>query len=104
MSRASLVSALLRCTFALVASVVMASASGAQATRDTSSVLPKDVAEEVVSLFNATTTLRATDRLEIDSARTITGNIAVLNGPVIIAGHVTGRVLAINSDVVLLRG
>jgi hypothetical protein len=30
--------------------------------------------------------------------------VAVLNGPLTIAGHVRGRVLAINSDVILLRG
>ncbi|HKH94060.1 MAG TPA: hypothetical protein VKA54_19795 [Gemmatimonadaceae bacterium] len=66
--------------------------------------LPLDVAQEVVSLFNATTTLRATDRIEIEAGREVTGNVAVLNGPLTLAGHVRGRVLAINSDVILLRG
>jgi hypothetical protein len=66
--------------------------------------LSRDVAQEVVSLFNATTTLRATDRIEIDSTREVKGNVAVLNGPLILAGHVTGRVLAINADVLLQKG
>ena len=66
--------------------------------------LPRDVAQEVVSLFNATTTLRATDRIEIEAGRQVAGNVAVLNGPLTVAGHVRGRVLAINSDVILLRG
>ena len=66
--------------------------------------LPRDVAREVVSLFNATTTLRATDRIEIEAGREVAGNVAVLNGPLTLAGHVRGRVLAINSDVILLRG
>jgi hypothetical protein len=66
--------------------------------------LPRDVAREVVALFNATTTLRATDRLEIPAGREVPGNVAVLNGPAIIAGHVAGRVLAINSDVLLQKG
>jgi hypothetical protein len=66
--------------------------------------LPRDVAQEVVALFNLTTTLRATDRTVIDSTREVRGNVAVLNGPVIIGGHVTGRVLAINSDVILEKG
>jgi len=66
--------------------------------------LPLDVAQEVVSLFNATTTLRATDRIEIEAGREVAGNVAVLNGPLTLAGHVRGRVLAINSDVILLRG
>jgi hypothetical protein len=66
--------------------------------------LPSDVAREVVSLFNATTTLRATDRTAIGAERDVAGNVAVLNGPLTIAGRVHGRVLAINSDVILLRG
>src|SRR5260221_5921895 len=71
--------------------------------RDTANVLPRDVAREVVALFNATQALRTTTRLVIDSARTVLGDVAVLNGPVMIAGHVTGRVLAINADVILTR-
>jgi hypothetical protein len=66
--------------------------------------LPLDVAQEVASLFNATTTLRATDRTEIEAGRQVPGNVAVLNGPLTLGGHVRGRVLAINSDVILLRG
>jgi hypothetical protein len=58
----------------------------------------------VVALFNATTTLRTTDALEIPAGRDVAGDVAVLNGPLTLGGHVTGRVLAINADVVLLRG
>ncbi|MEP6620682.1 MAG: hypothetical protein ABJE47_15260 [bacterium] len=67
-------------------------------------VLPSDVAREVAALFNATIALRTTGRLEIESGRTVLGDVAVLNGPVVIAGHVTGRVLAINADVLLRKG
>lgn len=67
-------------------------------------VLPSDVAREVAALFNATIALRATDRLDIESGRTVLGDVAVLNGPVILSGHVTGRVLAINADVLLRKG
>ena len=80
--------------------------AGAQ-QRDTipdRSTLPRDVAREVVALFNATVALRATDRLVIDSGRTVMGNVAILNGPIIIAGRVSGRVLAINADVLLRKG
>jgi hypothetical protein len=72
--------------------------------RDTTidrSGLPRDVAREATTLFNETAAVRTTDRLEIEEGRTIEGDVAVLNGPVIIAGQVRGRVLAINSDVVL---
>jgi hypothetical protein len=66
--------------------------------------LPHEVARETVALFNATTTLRATERTEIEAGRVVAGDVAVLNGPLTLAGHVRGRVLAINSDVILLRG
>jgi hypothetical protein len=91
------------CT-AFVFCATTVSIAQSQQSRDTSSVLPRDVAREVVSLFNATTVLRAVDRTTVDSAQTIHGDVAVLNGPVMLSGHVTGRVLAINSDVVLQRG
>jgi hypothetical protein len=66
--------------------------------------LPRDVAQEVVALYNATTGLRATEPTEIAAGRDVAGDVAVLDGPLTIGGHVAGRVLAINSDVILLRG
>lgn len=92
----------------IVAAVLLAAAwpaSGlAQQTDTVVNRLPADVAVEVVALFNATTTLRSTDELEIAADRVVPGNVAVLNGPVIVAGHVTGRLLAINADVLLRKG
>ena len=75
--------------------------------RDTVSIqegLHADVAREVAALFNAPVALRATHRIEIEEGVTVAGDVAVLNGPVIIAGHVSGRVLAINADVLLRKG
>ena len=66
--------------------------------------LPFDVAEEAVALFNATATVRRTDRLVIAPGEVVRGDVAVINGPLEIAGHVTGRVLMINGDVLLHRG
>lgn len=63
--------------------------------------LPRDVAREATRLYNETSAFRATDRAEIDEDRTVDGDVAVLNGPLMISGRVRGRVLAINSDVVL---
>lgn len=86
--------------------VACSTVAGAQ-QRDTvpdRNALPRDVAREVVALFNAAVALRASDQLDIDSGRTVTGDVAVLNGPMTIAGHVTGRVLAINADVLLRKG
>ena len=94
-------------TLTLVALVAFAPRLGLAQQRDSAIVrdqLPRDVAREVVALFNATTTLRATDKLEIAAGRDVPGDVAVLNGPLTLGGHVSGRVLAINADVVLLRG
>ena len=77
------------------------------APRDTvpaSATLPHDVALEVVALFNGTTALRATAPTDIAADREVKGNVAVLNGPLEVSGHVAGRVLAINSDVILHTG
>lgn len=89
-------------TFALLA-CLCAAVAGAQERETTTdrAGLPRDVAREAARLFNESAALRATGRTEIDADRRIDGNVAVINGPLVVAGHVTGRVLAINSDVVL---
>ncbi len=66
--------------------------------------LPRSVAREAVELYNAPTTLRAIGPYTLDSAAVVEGDLAVLDGPVALAGHVTGRMVAINSDVTLLPG
>ena len=66
--------------------------------------LPRDVAHEVVALYNATTGLRAADQVEIPVDSVVRGDVAVLDGPVIVAGRITGRLLAINADVLLRKG
>jgi len=63
--------------------------------------LPRDVAREAAALFNATTGLRVVGPLEIEAGREVAGDVAVLNGPLTLDGHVTGRVIALNSDVIL---
>ena len=86
---------------------VVAAARLANAQQDTvanTNVLPRDVAREVVALYNVTRGLRATEPVEIPVGRTVVGDVSVLNGPITVAGHVTGRVLAINADVLLRRG
>lgn len=78
----------------------------ARAQHDTtaSSGLPRDVRRDAERLWNGPAALRDTAALEIATGQTVDGNVAVRNGPLTIAGHVTGRVLAINSDVALAAG
>lgn len=63
--------------------------------------LPADVAREAAALFNGSSGLRLSGPLEIERGREVFGDVAVLNGPLTIGGHVTGRVIALNSDVIL---
>lgn len=63
--------------------------------------LPPDVAREAATLFNESVGLRVNGPLDVERGREVRGDVAVLNGPLTIAGHVTGRVIALNSDVIL---
>src|SRR5690349_17090333 len=63
--------------------------------------LPADVRREVAEKWNRPNALRASDRLEIEAGQEVTGDVAVQRGPLVIAGHVIGSVLAINTDVLL---
>lgn len=63
--------------------------------------LPREIASRVTEVFNAAGTLRVTGSLDIAQDQTVEGDVAVLDGPVTIAGRVTGTVVAINADVTL---
>jgi len=67
-------------------------------------LLPAEIEREVTDAFNAPNTVRATGAYAVDSGRVVSGDMAVLNGPLTIAGRVNGRVVAINSDVILRPG
>ena len=68
-------------------------------------VLPVELVREIAEWYNAPGTVRVAGSLEVARERTITGDVAVSGGPTLtIGGRVSGRVLAINTDVVLLPG
>jgi len=66
--------------------------------------LPRDVARQVIDLYNASGTTRVDGVLDVAADRTIQGDVAVLGGPATVAGHVTGRLLVINADLTLRPG
>lgn len=76
--------------------------AGGQAS-STSQPPPREIRREVVARWNAphTTGVRAAGRLELEAGRDVIGDVAVLRGPLVIGGHVTGSVLAVNADVTL---
>jgi hypothetical protein len=63
--------------------------------------LPRDVRREIVDRWNQTAAFRATGRGDIAEGKEVRGDVAVLRGPLYVSGHVTGSVIAVNSDVIL---
>ena len=63
--------------------------------------LPDSVVTEALAVYNSAGTLRASGSLTIAAEQRVEGDVAVLLGPLTIAGEVTGRVVVINGDLVL---
>ena len=63
--------------------------------------LPSDVRREVANRWNGQNAVRSSERLEIKPGEEIRGDVAVQGAPITVAGHVTGNVLAVNTDVLL---
>jgi hypothetical protein len=93
----------MRCIALALCAAVATTAAAQERDRIDRAGLPRDVAREAARLFNEPAELRATGRVDIEDGRVVDGDVSVLDGPVIVSGHVTGRLLAINSDVVLGR-
>ena len=64
----------------------------------------RDIPAAAVAMYNAERTMRVTGVLEVTLDRTIEGDVAVLNGPVVVIGRITGTLVAINADVRLGAG
>jgi len=86
----------------LLLATAPAAASG-QVSPKTSQSLPREIRREVVTRWNAPngSGVRAADKLELEAGRDVSGDVLVLRGPLVIGGHVTGNVLAVNADVTL---
>lgn len=57
-----------------------------------------------VNTYNAGGTRRVSGQFDVPADSTVRGDVAVINGPVTIAGRVTGTLVAINADVRLVTG
>jgi hypothetical protein len=66
--------------------------------------LPGDIGAEIATLFNSPASVRRSGTTVIPRDSTVTGTLAVRTGPVTVAGHITGTLLAINADVRLQAG
>ena len=73
-------------------------AATAAAQRD-SAAMSTPVARRAAAVWNASSTSRTNGAFELPAGQTIDGNVAVLNGPVTVAGTIRGSLIAINADV-----
>jgi hypothetical protein len=64
----------------------------------------RDIPAAAVATYNAERTMRVTGELVVGGDRMIQGDVAVLNGPVHVAGRITGTLVAVNADVRLSPG
>ena len=95
---------------AAISAVPLASAS-AQGDRDADRQgsrrlggVPREVALEVTSVWNAPTTRRVRGDFALAPMDTVRGDLAVLGGRVRLAGVVTGQVVVLNGDAALIDG
>ena len=63
--------------------------------------VPRDIADEVQQIFNAPRTRRVSGDLTVSASDVIDGDLAVVGGQVAVNGRVTGRIIAINGNVVV---
>jgi hypothetical protein len=61
--------------------------------------LPRDVADEVIRFFNSESTIRFSGSTRIPAARGVDGDVAILGGPVVVAGRISGALTVMNGDV-----
>src|SRR6266513_3864918 len=66
--------------------------------------LPRVVAEEVIAFYNDPATTRLVGRTRLPRGNEWRGNVAVRNGPVLVAGRVQGSLVVINGDLLFDRG
>jgi surface antigen Omp85-like protein len=63
--------------------------------------IPRDVADDVSGVFNAPATTRLAGNQRVEAGTTLSGDIAIIEGTLTVLGTVAGRIVAINSTVVL---
>jgi hypothetical protein len=94
-------------SLAVLALVSLLAVDARAQTPDSARVPPGldvEVARDIAALYNQPAAMRVSGRLDIAAGQIVSGNVAVLRGPVEIAGRVTGHVIVINGDLTLTQG
>lgn len=66
--------------------------------------LPGELAERVTAFFNNPRTLHFNGRTRIPADGKVSGDVAVMDGPLEVAGRIDGNLVVINGDLVLVPG
>ena len=66
--------------------------------------LPAEVADAVIAFYNRPETVRISGEATISAGTVLDGNLAVLEGPLVVEGRVRGHVVVLNGDAVLRAG
>jgi hypothetical protein len=93
-----------RRTITALAALVLSAAHADGQEPAAPGTLPPEVAAYVRDFYNAPATLRHDGRTRIAEDETVRGDVAVADGPLIVAGHIEGDVVVINGDAELLPG
>ncbi len=88
----------------VVAMALMCVRAAAAQEPDPLSPLPDSVAERAVALYNEAETIRLAGDATLAAGGSITGNVGVLGGPVVLAGRIDGSLVVINGDLTLGAG
>ena len=91
-------------TAALFCAALVAPGSVQSAEAQAQAAPATPVARRAADVWNAQGTTRANGAFDLAAAKTVDGSVAVLNGPVTVAGTIRGSLVAINADVRLTRG
>jgi hypothetical protein len=83
----------------LLAALLLPPGELAAQDRMSESVRLSSVARGATDLYNASSTSRVSGAYDLGSGKSSGGDVAVLNGPVTVAGTVQGSLVAINADV-----
>lgn len=85
-----------------LAALALAAPAGAGAQEP--GALPRDLAERITEVLNDPATLRHEGGAQVEAGRTVSSDVAVLDGDLNLAGRVTGDVVVVNGDLRLEDG
>ena len=83
----------------VISLLLFASGASAQERDQESGRISEALAEQIAAFFNDPEVLRISGASRIPASRTLEGDVAVLGGPITIAGRIEGHLVVVNGDV-----